>query len=196
MAHINSLAYDSEYYKHGNYAGYLQRADRYAMLALEVKDLVKLPVLDFGCAVGFLVGAFAAIGHKAVGFDISDWAIDYGTKVLRIDNLTSDWSTIDKSPGTLVCLDVLEHMELDRVHALLGEVNSECLLARIPVSDGEDFVLDVSRRDATHVSCMTKREWEDLFVQHGYHMVKVLQGQAIWDSVGVLSRFYAKSLPE
>ena len=188
------MNYDEIYFKSGNYNDYLKRYSKYQILAKEIKGFVLEPVLDFGCGVGFLVSALKEIEIESHGYDISDWAIDYGKRSLGISSITSDWKSSMKKCGTLFALDDFEHMSIREVKDVLNEVDAKIFIARIPVAfkKGEGFFLEESRKDITHINCLTKEEWEKIFQECGFNLISLLNFDKIWDSKGVLSRVYGK----
>lgn len=156
-------------------------------------------ILDFGCAVGFLVDAFNGLGYFCRGYDKSSWAVEYGTK-MNVQNLTTDYNDSVKAwwcgRRMTLALDVFEHMTPVEVRKVLLDVNTTYLTVRIPVcaNDGEDFVLPVSRNDPTHITCMSKDSWKLLLSECGFHVVTLLSLNTIWDSPGVLSAIFYRSL--
>ena len=109
------MKYNEDYFKKLNYTDYLYRRDRYLRLASELHELLdklrlvhdNVKILDFGCAVGFLMEGFRELGYKEIyGWDISSWAVskaqEKGLNILKkIEELSFD---------IIICLDVLEHM--------------------------------------------------------------------------------------
>lgn len=83
-----STEFDERYYNCNNYVGYLSRQERYERMAQEIHhDLFRrlclnykhVPVIDYGCSVGFIVKAFNDLGYYEItGYDVSKWAIEYG----------------------------------------------------------------------------------------------------------------------
>lgn len=186
--------FNADYFQTGNYADYLKRYKRYETTAFEIKELVEEPILDFGCAVGFLVLAFENLNIEIQGYDISSWAIQYGKNVLGAKNLTDQWSECQNNYNTLIALDVFEHMKLAEVATVLANVGAKRIIVRMPVANkkGEDFALDIARRDTTHQTCLSKEEWDSFFEESGYKLEKVLDFSTIWDAMGALSRSYVK----
>ena len=86
-------------------------------------------------------------------------------------------------------LDVLEHIEDQELEEILSFIVAKELVVRIPVTakEGEDFVLDVSKKDKTHVQKHSKTWWLHLFNRYGFHLKTVLRHTNIYDSKGVLS---------
>ena len=78
--------YDELYYKSNNYTTYLQRKERYSKTATEILEFLNKinhdhgPILDFGCAVGFLTEALLEKGHEVDSVDVSEWCIEEAKK--------------------------------------------------------------------------------------------------------------------
>lgn len=185
-------AFDESYYKTVNYIDFLQRKDRYVKLAADINDLLtKLnlangPVLDFGCAVGFVVEAMEDLGYEDVrGVDISEWAVQQ-CKEKGLDVSTE--IDYDTWWGLVFALDVLEHMSEPEIDDFLEGVNMETLVFRVPVcaEEGEDYVLECSRRDPTHQIRWTREQWEDYFAERNYHTIAI-DLPTIYTSEGVFA---------
>lgn len=191
--------YTAEYYRSSNYADYLERADRYKKTATEIVDLLrKLSliepdrlVIDYGCAVGFLLEGIQQAGHQnCVGVDISDWAISMarsrGSRVGKsLEEL--DLGDIKTKPPVMVALDVFEHMTDGDIIQVVSEAQPEAMVLRIPssVDGGKTFALEVSRADQTHINCKTKDQWEAFFNTLGYSTCLRLNLFTIYDTPGV-----------
>jgi 2-polyprenyl-3-methyl-5-hydroxy-6-metoxy-1,4-benzoquinol methylase len=181
--------YDKEYYESNNYTNYLAREDRYLRLANEIieylskMNLVKSPVLDFGCAVGFLLKAFEKHNLDCYGVDVSDWAL---TKAKESGLNVSKEVLWEKQHALVTALDVLEHMSEDDLRYFMANINTNAMVFRMPIvaNEGEDYVLEVSRVDPTHNIRWTKQQWEQFFNQYGYVTVD-LNLNTIYNSDGV-----------
>ncbi len=184
--------FDENYYTTVNYADYLDRYDRYEKLTVDIVDLLKKVglqkkdsrILDYGCAVGFLVEALVKMGYKnTYGFDISEWAIKKAKeKGLNIvPEITKDFYDV------IYCLDVVEHMYDDEIHTFLSNFDTKAMVVRIPVStdNGESFHLAVSRRDPTHINCKTKEQWKELFKKYGFENFLDINLSQIYSTTGV-----------
>lgn len=197
------MMYDHSYYTGNNYANYLERYEKYERLVHELHydlfrkmglDFTKTPVLDYGCAVGFVTRALKSCGHeKVIGFDVSEWAIQYGREVmelLELSTLPEVWQK--QSFGLTIALDVLEHMDEHDLRQLLIGVNTQYLMIRVPVcnTDGGRFVLEVSERDPTHVRRLTKESWNNLIEESGYTFVSRIVLGHIYDTKGVMCCLY------
>lgn len=189
--------FNKRYYTSGNYRTYLKRSKKYESLAQELKHTGTLgaftkTILDFGSGVGFLTNSLNDLGYDCLGYDISNWAVSYGQERFKA-NLTTNYAhIIDKNYDYMLALDVLEHMDIEEINLVLSEVLTSYLLVRIPVCEheGKDFVLDVSRADKTHITCLTKAQWNELFERQGFYLGWRLHLENIWDSSGVFCAVY------
>lgn len=171
---MTAPTYDESYFKSANYAGYLERGDRYRRTACEIIELLRKlgrierdsRIVDYGCAVGLLMSGFIGEGYQnIVGVDASAWAREQATMRLLAVFAPSCWPRV---ADVLVALDVFEHMTDAEVTAAFS-CKPSVFIARIPVStDGKIFHLAVSRADPTHINCKTKEQWEERFRALGY----------------------------
>ena len=183
--------YDKSYYETNNYTDYLHRGDRYIKLAdetIELVEKIRLPhykILDYGCAVGFLMKGLERHAEKLYGCDISPWATEIcrrkGYKVTKRPNFTLNYDLV-------YYLDVLEHMRLSEVRATLSRVKTKAFIFRIPIAknEGEDYYYECSRKDPTHVIRWTREQWRDLFQSYNYKCL-MLDLHTIYNSDGVYS---------
>jgi hypothetical protein len=182
--------FDENYYKSLNYSDYLSRQVRYNKIAQELDVLLRSlgllnknsSLLDYGCATGFLMHGFKALGYENVyGYDVSDWAIS--TAAVNGHTILSDFHGFDTD--ILFALDVFEHMKDGEIMDVLSSIKNKILIARIPCSvDGIDFELEVSRKDPTHINCKTKSEWTK-FLHNYYNVILRINLFTIYDSSGV-----------
>lgn len=186
--------YTERYYKEANYANYLERKDRYFRLAKEVSTLLDslslikttTSIVDFGCAVGHLMDGMLRLGYtNIVGIDISDWALG----ICKQSNLVVYNTTNNIKSDMMFALDVFEHMEDKDIIHTITSLDPKVIVARIPIAKnkGEDYFLEVSRNDKTHINCKTKEEWIELFSLCGIRTFLSLNLNTIYDSTGVFS---------
>ena len=186
------MSYDKEYYGTINYTDYLGRKNKYFKTAEELVDLLKKlslvkedsEILDYGCAVGFLIEGFSRIGLNASGYDVSHWAVKESIK--SGNKMVHDYT--DFTGDILVSLDVFEHMRDTDIKHVLDATSPEVLIVRIPSSmdGGETFHLDVSKKDPTHINCKDKGDWLKFFGKSGYTFNLALNLFSIYDSEGVV----------
>lgn len=183
--------YDENYFRSNNYVDYLSKRERYVKTAEEIQQVFhKFSVidqdsliLDYGCSLGFLIKGFEKVGFKNVyGYDISQWAVDQARQ--------SGCRILDHAQGTFdlgIFLDVLEHMTDQQITELFANLKLNKVLVRIPCAVTEQpdqFYLEVSRRDVTHINCKTDQDWIEIFQDLGYHNHFRLNMSTIYDSVG------------
>jgi len=190
----NNPTYCKEYYTTGNYNSYLSKGEKYYKLSCEIIGFFNSislnkkdhKILDFGCAVGFLLDGFRKEGFQNLyGFDISDWA----TSVFSQKHNILDYKNVKKEKFDICfALDVFEHMTINEINDFFQKIDADILVFRIPVSNdgGTKFVLDVSNNDKTHINCKEKKQWVDIIKQNNYIFWLPLNLNSIYDSEGVL----------
>ena len=84
-------------------------------------------------------------------------------------------------------LDVLEHMSDNDIDELFLKLNANLIVCRIPVAKNknEDFFLEVSRKDKTHINCKTKNDWISTLTKHGFNTFVKVSTLTFYDSEGV-----------
>ena len=181
--------YGEEYYNSINYTDYLERGDRYDRLAEEIMSHLKIhnldqgPILDFGCAVGMLLESLWRLDYDAYGVDISKWALDE----CRKKNLTVyDKIDFDTIHGVTFALDVLEHIPEKEMINTIKHLATKVLVFRMPIrrEEDDDYFLECSRADPTHVVCWSKQQWKNLFIEHDYIPLDI-NLHTIYNSTGV-----------
>lgn len=196
---VDSKIYDENYYKTSNYADYLERGDRYKKTAYELAELLRSLnlirpnslIVDYGCAVGFLLEGFKELGYtNLLGLEISEWARTEAQKRGNVvwDSSNPDWlSWVRQEIELLISLDVFEHMTDQEICNLLFLSKPKAILVRIPTSTdgGKTFHLEVSRADPTHINCKTKEQWIELFKSFGYQTFLRLNLYTVYDTPGV-----------
>lgn len=200
------MSFEKGYFVHSetsNYEDY--RRKKFDKLADDLIRILELDenttILDFGCATGGLLKSFRERGFENLrGTDISYWAIDYGKSTLGLEEELEYYNVnlLTCCYDVILFLDVLEHVpsvgEIKKYLSLVRDGTR--IVVRVPVSEveGKDFVLEVSRNDATHVQCHSKGWWTDLLAECGFTSGIGFIGRAIYESEGVFARCYRKEL--
>ena len=191
--------YDKQYYNTKNYKNYFERKDRYFKMAEELyQSFNKIglldkntKILDYGCAVGFLIKGFENIGFNNVyGYDISEWAIEQAKKInCKI------LKKIDSHYNMGIFLDVLEHMKDEEIFNVFNNTSFDYMIVRIPCShesNPDNFYLYISKIDETHINCKTPKKWIDFFSKLGYNRYFKLNMSTIYNSDGCFCYFFIK----
>lgn len=186
--------------KVSNYKDYRLKKFRNLMIDLiEILGLRKCDtILDAGCATGGLLNEFWKNGYKNIwGFDVSKWSVNWGRKNYPDLKTRLLWGNVSISKDVVLCLDVLEHLDGDDLEAFLESVRvglSGYMVVRIPVSkaEGENYVLDVSRNDKTHLEPHCKGWWEKKLMDNGFELVRTVRKPTIYDSEGVFVGVFKK----
>lgn len=188
--------YGENYYKSGNYTDYLQRKDRYVKLGESVIELLNKmnlangPILDFGCATGFLMEGLQDLEFAVEGVEVSEWAIE---QCRQKDLDVSSVPNYNRKYGITFALDVLEHLNEEELDRFVSNIQSDVLVFRMPIvrEGDDDYYLAVARRDPTHLIRWTKQQWVDFFIAKGYLPID-LNLPSIYCTVGGYSGFAIK----
>jgi ubiquinone/menaquinone biosynthesis C-methylase UbiE len=178
MSEITADYYDEEYFMRGtksNYGGkfapYVEEV-YYPIAKIRRIKLVTVfepkKVMVLGCARGYLVRALREVGIEAYGVDISKWAVENADEKAKnyiyLGNIAdlSRWKNGEFD--LVVAADVLEHIPWEKLPKVLDEIARICgkyVYAIIPV-------VDVWRRDRSHVSILPSHWWIKQFEQRGF----------------------------
>ncbi|MCU1345792.1 MAG: Methyltransferase type 12 [Acidimicrobiia bacterium] len=124
------------------YAGYTRDSSNANVAAyLLWRFLPFTSSLDVGCAKGFLVEALLDLDYDSYGWDVSEWAVAGGPPRVR-----ERLAVVDLEKGVpeqrslpsyslVTALEVLEHLQPERVASVLADLRSICsgyLVATIP----------------------------------------------------------------
>lgn len=195
--------FDEQYFTSGSYQKYLDRADRYARMALELRNFLDTMRLykpqelhvDYGCGPGFFVkGLLLAHYRNVIGYDISDWAVREAAKAQLPVYHASAIPKTKLKPFCAFGLDVLEHMPDSDLESLLRRLRPVYWIVRIPVchETGGKFVLRISEDDPTHIQRLTQADWIQKFDDVGYDLLCRLNLYTIWSSDAVLAAVFRK----
>ena len=193
--------YNKDYYESVNYTDYHQRQDRYNQLALEITNHLKVheldqdPILDFGCATGMLIKGLISLGYKEVyGVDVSEWAVEQ-CKAADLNVSTS--MNYGTHYGLTFALDVFEHMTVDQFNGFIAQVRTKVLVFRMPIcrEGEEDYHLECSRQDSTHIIRWTRAQWEAQFRKHGFvplpiNLHTIYNSEGVYTGIALQEKFY------
>jgi len=205
MSNMRSLSkeFTKEYYVGGKTSNYIDyREKRFEGQRDDIIDLLKpskvSTFVDFGCAIGGLIKAFIDAGYENIlGTDISLWAIKYGKETLGLEDKIQFYNLnmLYEPTDYMFAFDVFEHLpdyELDCVLSLMRRGLKKNLLMRVPVSakEGENFVLDVSRNDKTHIQIHTRLWWIKKLKEHKFAFTGDISYEYIYSSRGVFAGMF------
>jgi 2-polyprenyl-3-methyl-5-hydroxy-6-metoxy-1,4-benzoquinol methylase len=77
-----------------------------------VPDAQQKNLFEIGCAYGFFLGLAKSDFHSVQGIDISDDAVDYARRVVRVDAKSADFLTHEfvNEPHVVCMWDTIEHL--------------------------------------------------------------------------------------
>lgn len=194
------MKFEHGYYVDSNVSNYSNyRLKKFEDLAKDLSEYLdkKSKILDFGAATGGLVSALRNMGYiNIIGTDISYWAIEQGRIMYKLDkNILQHYNRqLLEDSEIIIMLDVLEHISDEELNKILSLLKSSTLILRIPVTkkEGEDFVLDISKNDKTHIQIHCKEWWSSILNKYGYTLKTYLNSKSIYDSEGVLAAIYIR----
>lgn len=164
--------FTEDYYLNGiekglsNYENYSWRPDQTLPMVDHVSRFLEIKfgdsLLDFGMARGYAVKAFRMRGIKAVGFDISKWAVencDHGVKDYVINPFEDKvgWDF-------LYSKDVLEHISEEQlciqIPELLKRTRRKALfIVPLTLEEGGEYINPLDEKDSTHIVRSTLETW-------------------------------------
>lgn len=159
--------YDADYYELGTRTGrscyddYRWLPETTVRLAAALVDLAGVgpaePILDFGCARGYLVKALRWLHRDAYGCDHSAWAIAHGDDAIR----TYLRTTTETAPlgftamdfRLVIAKDVLEHCDAEGVARQLAlfRARSAALVVVVPLGSRGRYVIPYMDEEPDHV---------------------------------------------
>tara|TARA_R110001592_G_scaffold26674_9_gene99598 strand:+ start:2199 stop:2816 length:618 start_codon:yes stop_codon:yes gene_type:complete len=190
--------FNKSYYNSINYLNYPLREKKYHNTSKDIINFFKLNpndlLLDYGCAIGLLLRGYNSEGfNKVWGYDISNWAINESKNITS--NTSSNIEILnDKTYKLTTALDVFEHMFDEDLDDILKKISTQTLVLRIPVKlkGDNDFYLEVSRKDKSHVNCKTQEEWISFIEGYGFNFKSSLNLPHIYNSKGCFCGYFIK----
>lgn len=119
------------------------------------KEFLQDPIVDLGCGTGDTVLELRKLGFTADGYD---WVLLQNG--MHVADITEPMSL--KSYSTALCLDVLEHIEVDKLPAVLENL-AQCSRAVVSVHIGSS---KFCRRQELHLTQRPFKWWEERFSKH------------------------------
>lgn len=181
--------YDEDYYIRGIesgkslYSNYRWIPELTIPLAYRIAKSLNIKdtdfVLDFGCAMGFLVKSFRLLDIKSFGYDISEYAlenvpVDVQEYIYRCEAWTN------KRWNWIICKDVLEHIGYNQINNVIKQIRScsDNIFVVVPLSDnGKIYNEPAYELDITHIIREDIVWWKNTFESHlievelyGYNM--------------------------
>jgi SAM-dependent methyltransferase len=171
--------YDNSYYE-----GNQQDRDRPALLLYQrwvKRYLPPGPVLDFGCGMGHLLKRLSS-DRDASGVEASAWAAEQSRKRCPASTVyPSLMDCPDSAFAGIVSIHVIEHIDDEGLDGVLQQ------FSRVLKPDGKLLLVTpdatgwASRKkgkdwhaltDPTHINLKGHAAWRDLFLRHGFNVLK------------------------
>jgi hypothetical protein len=133
---------------------------------LEIKETDK--ILDFGCAMGFLVKGFRHLDYNAWGYDTSEYALNnVPSDIKEFIFHTEVWT--NKRWNWIICKDVFEHIPYNQIDNTIKKIKScsDRIFVAVPLSDnGMTYNEPFYEHDVTHIIRENLTWWNNIFQSH------------------------------
>ena len=132
------MEYEREYFEGGTYYNYADFSAHDARVDKLISITDPMSVLDVGCAYGYIVQKLLHRRIFAMGIDISKWAAEKAKEVIPHNFIRHDMREplpfADKEFDVIYCEGVLEHIEEEKIEAIMKEFDRVALRRYIQVS--------------------------------------------------------------
>lgn len=150
---------------HASPRGYGGRGSKWAEVVLELAAMYQCEtVLDYGCGQGSLAAAIAASSSQV---DVSEYDPAIEGK--------------DKPPNgkfdLVVCTDVLEHIESDKIHAVMRHLASLTGRAIFVVISLVETNKRLSDGRQAHILIRSEDWWKVMFDSHDFVFARIVTGR-------------------
>jgi len=176
--------YDADYYRRGTLTGrscydaYRWMPRTGVRLAAALVDLTETgpqqPILDFGCAQGWLVKALRWMLRDAYGCDHSAWAVAHGDAevrtYLRVATASAPLGFTAMDFQLIVAKDVLEHCDEAGVARLLKlfRHRTQALAVVVPLGAAGRYTIPYMDEEPDHVIREPRDWWRDRIESAGF----------------------------
>ncbi len=170
--------YDEDYYKRGLetgkscYQNYRWMPELTIPMAMVMIDLLGIKrgqvVLDYGCALGFLVKSLRLLGRDAWGVDISPYAIANADQSCCFLKTKSAFESLHSD--FCIAKDVFEHIPEKELVEILSWINADTMFAIIPLGEKGKYRAPANNLDITHKICKDEAWWINFIEKNGWKL--------------------------
>ena len=127
-------------------------------------------ILDYGCAMGYVVYALRLLNVDAVGYDISRYAIENCKREVR-EYLYCDKKDVPFA-GVVFVKDVLEHIPYSIIDEELKWIHDRCkeALFIIPLGENKQYRIPEYAFDRTHIIIENEEWWAKRLAKCGFYI--------------------------
>lgn len=187
--------YDEDYYQRGietgksNYQNYRWIPELTIPMAMTIIDYLEIKrgdeILDYGCALGYLVKAFRLLGRNAFGVDISKYALK------NVDHSVEKYCSSSPSEfhnryDFCIAKDVFEHIEHKELRRIIdSQISANILFAVVPLGKRGKYIAPANNIDKSHIICEDLSWWTTFFKTSGLEIIK-----AEYEVRGIKDNYY------
>lgn len=177
-----SETYDADYFERGIETGkscfsnYRWMPEMTIPMAMSLVDHLGIhrdePILDVGCAKGYLVKALRLLHREAYGCDVSEYALAHAPEDVRPHLFRAGNGGGPAGYVWAIAKDVFEHVPEPELRTMLKELSRKAayLFTVVPLGDGKRYVVPAYELDVTHVHRQPLSWWNDLFLESGWNI--------------------------
>lgn len=180
---LNSTFYDKEYFEGTSKSGYggmyteANEGPKMALIAQFLRSCFRGPMLDVGCAYGFLCAALQDVGIDAQGIDISEYSIANSLPQVRgnlsVRDVTLGTPFKNRQFPTVVAFQAMEHIPIERIPLVVKEMCRICeeyVCIEVPTWYDDKTPDRSDTFDKSHVSFYSASFWVDQFYAEGFFL--------------------------
>lgn len=180
--------YNEDYFERGEHLGisgytnYRWLPEMTLPMCRRIIELLNLDkdscVLDYGCAKGYIVKALVQLGIDAYGVDVSKYAIenaddkvsDRVSLLPNVDVKSHIHDLTTKKITHIVCKDVLEHVEYEKIDEVLSLFSSlaDSVFVVVPLGKDGKYNVPEYEQDITHIIREPLTWWQMKLHEVGY----------------------------
>lgn len=180
---FNSNFYDREYFEGSSKSGYggnyrwELEAPKQHLVAQFLKACFNGPMLDVGCAYGFLCAALQDVGVDARGIDISEYSISQALPQVKgklsVCDVTLGTPFKYREFPTVVAFQTMEHIKVMDIPLVVKEMCRICdeyIVLEVPTWYDDKTPDRSNTFDKSHVSFYSASFWVDQFYAEGFYL--------------------------
>ncbi len=179
---LDANFYDREYFEGSSKSGYRGmyaeiEGRKQPFIANFLKSCFRGPMLDVGCAYGFLCAALQDAGVEARGIDISEYSIANAVPQVKdklsVCDVTLGTPFKDREFPTVVAFQTMEHIPIDKIPLAVREmcrISDEYIVLEVPTWYDDKAPDRSDTFDKSHVSFYSASFWIDQFYAEGFFL--------------------------
>lgn len=179
---FNSDFYDREYFEGSSKSGYHGKyaeieGPKQPLIANFLKSCFRGPMLDVGCAFGYLCAALQDVGVEARGIDISEYSISQALPQVKgkisVCDVARGTPFKNREFPTVVAFQTMEHIRVMDIPLVVKEmcrISDEYVCIEVPTWYDDKTPDRSNTFDKSHISFYSTSFWVDQFYSQGFYL--------------------------